>query len=81
MLFSPVCYGLSSLEVKFDIFGYGDEGTWQKYPHKYSQHKIVDPNLSSLSWTSCSRKKPSRWKNINTHTHTQQAANYSKSEK
>ena len=23
-----------------------------------------------MSWTSCSRKKTSRWKNINTHTHT-----------
>ena len=23
-----------------------------------------------MSWTSCSWKKPSRWKNIDTHTHT-----------
>ena len=23
-----------------------------------------------MSWTSCRRKKPSRWKNINTRTHT-----------
>ena len=59
----------SSLEVKYDIFRYGDEGTWQKHPNKYSQQKIVDPYLSSMSWTHCNRKKPSRWKNINTHTH------------
>ena len=25
---------------------------------------------SSMSWTSCRRKKPSGWKNIHTHTHT-----------
>ena len=40
------------MEVKYDIFGYGNEGTWQEHPDKYSQHKIVDPNR----------------KNINTHT-------------
>ena len=57
-----------SLEVKYDIFRYGDKGNWQKHPDKYSQHKIVDPYLSSMSWTSCSWEKPSRWKNINTHT-------------
>ena len=44
-----------------------------KHPDRYSQHKIVDPYLSSMYWTSCSRKKPSRWKNINTHTHKYQA--------
>ena len=72
IVFSLVCCGLgfSSLEVKYDIFKYGDEGTWQKHPDKYSQHKIVDPYLSSMSWTSYSRKKPSRWMNISTHTHT-----------
>ena len=26
-----------------------------------------------MSWTSCRRKKPSQWKNINTHTHTKSA--------
>ena len=31
---------------------------------------MVDPYPSSMSQTSCRRKKPSRWKSINTHTHT-----------
>ena len=57
----------SSLEEKYDIFRYGDEGTWQRHPPEYSQHKIVDPCPSSTSHTSCRRKKPSRWKNIYTH--------------
>ena len=35
--------GVSSLEVKYGIFGNGDEGTWQKHLEWYSQHKIVDP--------------------------------------
>ena len=32
---------------------------------------------SSMSWTSCRPKKPSRWKNISihTHTHTHKATN------
>ena len=66
IVFSPVCCGLEFLflEVKYDIFGYGNEETWQKHPDKYSQHKIVDPNLSSMSSTSCSRK------NTHTHIHT-----------
>ena len=34
-----------------------------------TQHNIVDPYLSSMSQTSHSRKKLSRWKSINTHTH------------
>ena len=33
-----------------------------------TQHNIVDPYLSSMSQTSHSRKKLSRWKSINTHT-------------
>ena len=35
IVFSPVCYGLEflSLEVKCDIFRYGDDGTWQKNPN------------------------------------------------
>ena len=49
---------------------YGDEGTWQKHPDQYSQHKIVDRCSSSMSQTSYRRKKPSRWTNINTQTHT-----------
>ena len=71
IVFSPVGRraGVSSSETKYDIFRYGDEGTWQKHPDKYSQHKIVDLNLSNLSWTPCCRKKTSRWKNL-THTHT-----------
>ena len=66
IVFSPVCCGLEflSLEVKYGIFGYGNEETRQKHPDKYSQHKIVDLNLSSMSSTSCSRK------NTHTHTHT-----------
>ena len=56
--------------MKYDIFIYGDEETLQKHPDKYSQFKIVDPYLSSMSWTCCSQKKPSRGKNINIHTHT-----------
>ena len=55
------------MEVKYDILRYGDQGTWQKHPDKYSQHEIVDPYLSSMSQTSYSWKKTSRWKNI-THT-------------
>ena len=47
-----------------------DEGTWQKLQEYYSQHKIVDLYPSSMSQTSCSWKKPSWWKSINTHTHT-----------
>ena len=72
IVFSPVGRraGVSSSETKYDIFRYGDEGTWQKHPDKYSQHKIVDLYLSSMSQTSCSRKKSSQRKNINTHTHT-----------
>ena len=41
--------GVSSLEVKCELFRYRDEETWQKYPDKYSQHKIVDLQLSSMS--------------------------------
>ena len=41
----------------------------RKRPGKYSQHKIVDPYLSSMSIPSSSRKKPSRWKDRITHTH------------
>ena len=76
--FSPVCSRLefSSLKVKYDIFGYGDEGTWQKHPDKYSQHKIVDLSLSNLSWTSCSRKDftVEEYKHTHTHTHTRARA-------
>ena len=35
-----------------------------------TQHSIVDPYLSSMSQTSRSRKKHSRWKSIKTHTRT-----------
>ena len=56
--------------MKYDIFKYGDEGTWQKRPDEYSQRKIVDSYLPSKSWTSSSQKKLSQWKNINTRTHT-----------
>ena len=35
-----------------------------------NQYNIVDSYLSSMLQTSCSWKKPSRWKSINTHTHT-----------
>ena len=42
----------------------------QRDPDWYSQHKTVDPYLSSMSQTSCKRKKPSRWKNKDTHTHS-----------
>ena len=31
-----------SLEVKYDRFRNRDEGTWQKHPDEYLQHKIVD---------------------------------------
>ena len=31
---------------------------------------MIDLGLSSMSHTSCRRKKSSQWKNINTHTHT-----------
>ena len=51
----------SSLEVKYKVFKYGDEGTWQKHPAEYSQHKIIDSCPSSMSQTSCRRKKPARW--------------------
>ena len=72
IIFSPFgrWAGVSSLEVKYDIFRYGDERTWRKHPDKYSQHKIVDLCPSSMSQIFCSRKKPSRWKNINIHTYT-----------
>ena len=72
MVFLPVGRqaGISSLEVKYDIFRYRDEGTWQKCPDKYPQHEIVDLYLPSISQTSYCRRKPSRWKNIKTHTHT-----------
>ena len=52
----------SPLEVKYDIFGYGDEGTWYKHPDKYSQLKMINDlivvpylffvyfNFFSLSW-------------------------------
>ena len=59
-----------SLEEKYVIFRYGDEGSWQKHPAEYSLHKIVDLFPSSMFQISGRRKKPSRWKNINTHTHT-----------
>ena len=36
----------------------------------YPQHNLIHPYLSSISQTSCRRKKPSRWKSIKTHTHT-----------
>ena len=44
-----------------------NEGTWQKHLKRYSQHNTVEPYPSSMSQTSCSRKKPPRWKNIHTH--------------
>ena len=61
-IFSPVGQraGVSSVEVKYDIVRHEDEGSWRKHPNKYSQHKIVDPYLSSMSQTSYSRKMPSR---------------------
>ena len=34
-----------------------------------TEHNIVDPYLSSMSQMSCSRKRLSRWKRINKHTH------------
>ena len=39
---------------------------------KCSQQKIVDPNVSRMSQTSCSHEKTDRWKSITTHirTHT-----------
>ena len=42
-------------------------------PQKHSQQKIVDPNLSRMSQTSCNRKKPAGgrvYTYIHTHTHT-----------
>ena len=36
---------------------------------QYSQQKIVDPNISCMSQTTCSRKKPAG-KRVYTHTHT-----------
>ena len=35
----------------------------------YNQRNIVDSYRSIMYQTSCRRKKPSRWKSINTHTH------------
>ena len=35
-----------------------------------TQHNIVDPYLSSMSHMPGSRKKPSPWKSIKAHTHT-----------
>ena len=57
--FSPVFWraGVSSLEVKYDRFGNGDEGTWQKPLVILKTKQIVDPNISCMSQTSCSRKK------------------------
>ena len=37
-------------------------------PQKYSEQKIVDRNLSRMSQTSCSRKKPTGGR-VQTHTH------------
>ena len=66
--FPPVCRraGVSSLQVIYEIFRYGDEGTWQRHLAEYSQHKIVEPCPSSMSQTSCSLHGG----RIHTHTHT-----------
>ena len=69
--FSPVCCGLefSSLEVKYDIFRYGDEGTWQST-------QINIHNTRSLIRTSqvclehLAVRRSFHVGRINTHTHT-----------
>ena len=42
--------GVSFLEVKYDIFRNGEEGTCQKHLEWYSQHNIVDsyPHVSDI---------------------------------
>ena len=70
--------GVSSLEVKYDIFRYGYEGTWHKHLKWYSQHNIADPYPSSMSQILGRRKKPSRWKCINTDTDTHTGSSLTK---
>ena len=36
---------------------------------KYSQHKIIDLYLSSMSWTACSQSTVEEYKHTHTHTH------------
>ena len=56
------------LEVKYDIFRNGDEGTWQKHLEWYSQHTIVDPHPSSMSQASLETEKAFT---VKEHKHTQ----------
>ena len=73
----PVCRpaGAPSLELKYDIFGNGDEGTWYKQLEKYLQHKIVDQYSSNMPQTSLQTEeaftvKEYKYKHTHTHTHT-----------
>ena len=68
IVFSPVFSVFGSEIWHFQMCG--NEGTWQKNLEWYPQHNLIHPYLSSISQTSCRRKKPSRWKSIKTHTHT-----------
>ena len=68
-LYSSCSLEFSSLEVKYDIFRYGDEGTWQKplailtTKDRWSEHlKYV---TDFLQWEEASSSK-----SIITHTHT-----------
>ena len=70
VIFSPACWiaRVSFLDVKYDTFGNVDEGTWQKHLVKYSQYKIIHPYTQVCPRHHCIRKKPLRWKSINTYT-------------
>ena len=43
--------GVLLLEMKYDIFRNGDEGTWQEHLEWHSQHDIVDPYPSGTYQT------------------------------
>ena len=61
----------SSLEVKYDILGYRDEGTWQRHSVEYSQHNIVDPYPQAcLQHLADGRSLHGRRVDTHTHTHT-----------
>ena len=72
IVFSPVIERLEflSLEVKYEIFRYDDDGTWHNAVNWYSQHKIVDPCPRICLGHLADGRSLLRWKNTHTHTHT-----------
>ena len=65
--------GVTTLEVKYDRFGNGDEETWQKPPsNTHNKRSLIRTCMYVTDFLQS--EETSKWKRINTHTHTRARA-------